>query len=322
MSLNPQTAEFLAMLAANAPADPPPQTPEVSRQGYRGMAEIYGPGPQLQSVKDAVVRSADADIPIRIYKDHDEASAPCLIYMHGGGWVIGDLETHDKECRLLAQKARCTVIAIDYRLGPEAPFPAGHIDCLEVLRAVAGHPEDYGVDPNRIAVGGDSAGGNLAAFLAIAARDEGIPLAFQVLIYPVTDARSYLRGVDQFDYASITENQEGPLLTLEGMRFFLEHTLTSEDPSAEATDWRISPMLATDLAGVAPALVATCGLDPLRDEGNQYAERLMSAGVKTELTEWAGQPHVLFQMSTVTDDGLKLVDHVATKLAEALGIEP
>ena len=166
------------------------------------------------------------------------------------------------------------------------------------------------------------AGGNLAAFLAIAARDEGIPLAFQVLIYPVTDARSYLRGVDQFDYASITENQEGPLLTLEGMRFFLEHTLTSKDPSAEATDWRISPILVADLSGVAPALVATCGLDPLRDEGNQYAERLMSAGVKTELTEWAGQPHVLFQMSTVTDDGLKLVDHVATKLAEALGIEP
>ena len=132
-------------------------------------------------------------------------------------------------------------------LGRKHPFPAGHLDCLEVLRAVAGHPEDYGVDPNRIAVGGDSAGGNLAAFFAIAARDEGIPLAFQVLIYPVTDARSYLRGVDQFDYASITENQEGPLLTLEGMRFFLEHTLTSEDPSAEATDWRISPILAADL---------------------------------------------------------------------------
>ena len=198
--------------------------------------------------------------------------------------MIGDLETHDKEARLLAKKTRCTVIAIDYRLGPEAPFPSGHLDCLEVLRAVAGHPEDYGVDPKRIAVGGDSAGGNLAAFLAIAARDEGIPLAFQVLIYPVTDARSYLRGVDQFNYASITDNQEGPLLTLEGMRFFLEHTLTSEDPNTEATDWRISPMLATDLAGVAPALVATCGLDPLRDEGNQYAERLMSAGVKTELT--------------------------------------
>lgn len=286
------------------------------------MAKICGPGPQLKSVKEAMVRSADANVPIRIYKDHNEASAPCLLYMHGGGWVIGDLETHDKECRLLAQKVRCTVIAIDYRLGPEAPFPAGHLDCLEVLRAVAGHPEDYGVDAKRIAVGGDSAGGNLAAFLAIAARDEGIQLALQVLIYPVTDARSYLRGVDEFDYASISENQEGPLLTLEGMRFFLEHTLTSEDPSAEAADWRISPMLATDLTGVAPALVATCGLDPLRDEGNQYAERLMGAGAKTELTEWAGQPHLLFQMSTVTDDGQKLVDHVATKLAEALGIDP
>ena len=319
MPVNPQTADFLAMLAANAPADPPPQTPEVSRQGYLGMAEVLGPGPELASVSDQVVRSAAADIPIRIYKDHDSSNAPCVIYLHGGGWVIGDLDTHDKECRYLAQKAKCTVIAVHYRLGPEAPFPAGHEDCLEVLRAVTGHPEDYGIDASKVAVAGDSAGGNLAAYLAIAARDEGIALALQVLIYPVTDARSYLRSVETFAYPSITENAEGPLLTLEGMRFFAENTLLSDDPAKEAKDWRISPILAESLEGVARAVVATCELDPLRDEGNRYAERLMTAGVKTELTQWAGQPHVLFQMSTITDDGMKLMNHVAAKLMEAFG---
>ena len=179
--------------------------------------------------------------------------APCLIYYHAGGWVIGDLDTHDHQCRQLAQLSQATIISVDYRLAPEHPFPSGHVDSLDALRYIANNPDSFNIDPGKIAIGGDSAGGNLAAYLAICAREESIPLVLQILLYPVTDARSYLDGVDTFLYPSINENIDSPILTLETMRFFARETLSGLDHEKTVSDWRLSPILAEDLSNLAPA---------------------------------------------------------------------
>lgn len=316
MAINPQTAAFLAQLAAGVdPEAPvPPLAPETSRAGYLAMASVFGVGPDLARVKNDTIHNETIAIPIRIYQSTTEPNQPCVLYFHGGGWVIGDLDTHDKECRFLAAKIGCTVISTHYRLAPEHPFPAGHDDCLAVLRHVYHQGQVLGIDTSRIAVAGDSAGGGIAAFLAIHARDEGIPLARQVLMYPVTDTRSYLAGQQTFAYSSISENAAGPVLTLETMQFFVTETTRNQNAEAAANNWRLSPIVAEDLTGLAPAMVATCELDPLRDEGNAYAKRLEDAGNSVLHKEWPGQPHVLLQMATVIDDGMALMDWVCETL--------
>jgi acetyl esterase len=319
MALNPQTAAFLAQLAAGADpeAAPIPLSPETSRAGYLGIAAAFGPGPSIQSVRDVTIPGSQGSIPLRIYQDHDKTMAPCLLYYHAGGWVIGDLDTHDHQCRQLAQFSQATIISVDYRLAPEHPFPAGHVDSLDALRYIANNPDSFNIDPERIAIGGDSAGGNLAAYLAICAREESISLVLQILLYPVTDARSYLDDVDTFLYPSINENIDSPLLTLETMRFFARETLCGLDHEKTVSDWRLSPILAEDLSNLAPAYIAVCEYDPLRDEGIAYATRLTEFGTSVNLSNWQGQIHLLMQLAPVIDDGHSLLEEVVVALRTA-----
>lgn len=318
MTLNPETAAFLAKLATgvdpNAPAPEP--TPASSRAGYLGIASALGPGPALEAVTDETIPGSLGSIPVRIYRDHSESCAPCLVYYHAGGWVIGDLDTHDHQCRQLAQRTKATIIAVDYRLAPEHPFPASHTDCMDALRYIAKNPDQFDIDAARIAVGGDSAGGNLAAVVAIAAKAEKIPLVFQLLLYPVTDSRSYCSDVTTFDYPSISENADSPLLKLATMQFFVDHLLAGQ-ASELTTDWRLSPILVEDLTDLAPAYIGVCELDPLRDEGIAYGNRLRAAGVDVTVSNWPGQVHLLMQLAPVTPDGVALLEDVAQHLKQA-----
>ena len=315
MTLNPETAAFLGQLAAgvdpNAPVPTP--TPASSRAGYLGIAALLGPGPSILEVKNDTIPGSLGPIPIRIYRDHAQTDAPCLVYYHAGGWVIGDLDTHEHQSRQLARLTQATVISVDYRLAPEHPFPAGHVDSLDALTFIYENPKLFGINPEKIAVGGDSAGGNLAAYLAIAAKQVKIPLVMQLLLYPVTDSRSYLPNVDTFSYPSILDNADSPLLKLSTMHFFVQELLSGQDPSV-VSDWRLSPMLYEDLQGLAPAYIGVCELDPLRDEGIAYGERLQAAGVEVSLSNWPGQVHLLMQLAPVTSDGhallMDVVDHL------------
>jgi len=303
-----QTDEFLAGLAA-ANADGPSrseQTPEQVRLGYLGLSSILGSGPELEEVVDSHINQ----IPIRIYRPETRENAPCVLFFHGGGWVIGDLQTHDRECRKVAQGANCTVIAVDYRLGPEHPFPAAHDDCLAVLKYVYQHASSFRINKQKIALVGESAGGSLTAYLALEARDLGIPIVKQVMLYPVTDARPYAPGSTIEPTSSALENALGPLLTRETMDFFIRYTCAGIDATEACRDWRLSPLLATDHSNLAPAFIATCELDPLCDEGNAYADKLQQAGVDVEHKCWQGQPHSLMQFSNVLDAGQALMKEI------------
>ncbi|HIG00948.1 MAG TPA: alpha/beta hydrolase, partial [Myxococcales bacterium] len=221
-----------------------------------------------------------------------------------GGFVIGDLDTHDGTCRELAVGAECLVVSVDYRLAPEHPFPAAPEDCYAATAWLAEHCAELGGDPARLAVGGDSAGGNLAAAVALMARERGgPPLAHQLLIYPVTDYG--------FDTASYRENAEGYMLTRPLMEWFWNHYLA--DP-AQGDNELASPLRAASLAQLPPATVITAEFDPLRDEGEAYAQRLSEAGVKTEMTRYDGVFHGFFGMGAAIDKAKQAVDEACTAL--------
>ncbi len=310
MPLNPQTAAFFSALAAGAEGHPATheQEPSEARQGYRALAESLGPGPEVGEILN---QSIPGGIPVRIYKpvaaSKSESGCPALIFFHGGGWVIGDLDTHDRECRHLCVGAGCLVISVDYRLAPEHPFPAGHDDCWAATLWLFEHAHELGVDKMKIAVGGDSAGGNLAAFVALKARDENLPLVLQLLIYPATDLRGHDAEYQGERFASLIENADAPVLTRASLEYFSRHLAGTQDQQTVAADWRMSPLLAESHEGVAPAFIATCEFDPIRDEGNAYAEILLRSGVAIQHKEWPGQPHLLFQLSPVLDDGKALL---------------
>jgi acetyl esterase len=202
---------------------------------------------------------------------------------------------------------------------PEHPFPSGHVDSLDALRYISNNPDSVNIDPGKIAIGGDSDDGNLAAYLPICARKESIPLVLQILLYPVTDARSYLDDVNTFLYPSINENINSPLLTLETMRFFARETLSGLDHEKTVSDWRLSPILAEDLSNLAPAYIAVCEYDPLRDEGIAYVTRLTEFGTSVNLSNWQGQIHLLMQLAPVTDDGQSSRDETVLALKTAFG---
>jgi acetyl esterase len=238
-------------------------------------------------VSDRTIPGPAGDIRIRIYTPSEgEAPWPCLVYLHGGGWVICTLDSHDTICRMVANRAACRVVSVDYRLSPEHKFPAPFDDCYAAVQWVHDNAAELGVDPDRLAVGGDSAGGNLSASVAIKARDEGgPPLRYQLLVYPVTD--------HNFDTASYSENGDGYLLTADMMRWFWDHYLASPDHGANPI---ASPLRADNLAGLPPAMVITAEFDPLRDEGEAYAARLEEAGVPVDHTRYDGQIHAFWQM--------------------------
>ena len=289
---HPQVAQVLER-AARSPLPPyHAVTPFVARRIYRDTRAALSPKPE--AVEEARLLVADGPVALRAYRPagakKDEA-LPALVYYHGGGWTIGDLDTHDTLCRQLANGARCAVFAVDYRLAPEHPFPAAVDDCIAATSYVARNAAKLGIDPARIAVGGDSAGGNLAAVVSLHARDHGGPrLAFQLLIYPATDQR--LR------HASHRENAEGYLLTRQSIDFFRGCYLPR---AADYEDWRASPLLSKSLQGLPPALVITTGFDPLRDEGNEYAARLQAEGVGVKLRQYDDMVHGFVLFGGVVD---------------------
>jgi acetyl esterase len=233
---------------------------------------------------------------------------PVLVYFHGGGWTIGDLDTHDVVCRQLAVESGCAVVSVDYRLGPEHRFPAAVDDCVAAVRWVREQAAALKVDPAKVAVGGDSAGGNLAAVVSLALRDAGDPpLAFQLLIYPATDMRA--------GAPSHTTNGQGYMLTRDSIAYYRGHYIA--DP-AQWTDWRASPLLAASHAGLPPALVLTAGFDPLRDEGLQYADALSTAGVPTQYVCFERQIHGFITMGRVLDEANTALALCGSALRRAL----
>jgi len=312
VSYKPDTAAFIAQLEAASAGAPKTHDlePFEARNGYRALAHMLGPGPAVEGgVSEFVIEERDLEIPVRVYKPSKSENLPVLVFFHGGGWVIGDLETHDKECRLLCNNGECIVVAVDYRLAPEHMFPAAVDDCWAALSWVKSNATLFGGDPERIAVGGDSAGGNLAAVIALLARDNELDLRLQLLVYPASDARVWHQSYD--------ENGAGFFLPMETMRWFYNHYLGENIGGDLAGDWRVSPAAAASHSGLAPAYIVTCERDPLRDEGNEYAERLKSAGVTVTHRQFDGQPHVLFQLANQTEDGANLLIECGQVLRKA-----
>ncbi len=310
--LHPQARALLRLMEEKGV--PPTHTlaPEQARAFYRERRTFTQPDPpEVASVRDLEAGGPAGPIPLRSYRpagSRAEAVLPVLVYYHGGGWVIGDLDTHDVLCRQLCNLSGCAVVAVDYRLGPEQRFPAAVDDALAATRWVRSNAASLQVDAARLAVGGDSAGGNLAAVVALAARDAGdLPLAFQLLIYPATDQR---RG-----WPSHAANGQGYLLTKESMDYYHDHYIA--DP-AQDLDWRASPLLHANHAKLPPAFVLTAGYDPLRDEGVQYAHKLSEAGNRAALVNFERQIHGFITMGRVIDEANVAVQLCAAQLKQAL----
>ena len=294
--LHPQARALMDLMIERGVPPTHTLTPAEARRFYRERRSFTQPAPpEVAAVRELTANGPHGDIPLRLYRPIGSASndmLPVLVYFHGGGWVIGDLDTHDTLCRELANGSGACVVAVDYRMGPEHRFPAAVDDAFAATAWVRRQADDLRIDPARMAVGGDSAGGNLAAVVAIAARDAGdLPLAFQLLIYPGTDQR---RGS-----ASHQALGEGYLLTNDTMAYFIGHYIA--DP-AQYLDWRASPLLHTDLAGLPPAFVITAGYDPLRDEGLAYAQRLSEGGNRASQVCFERQIHGFITMGRVIDE--------------------
>ena len=310
--LHPQARALLDLMEQRG--IPPVHTlsPADARRFYLERRHITQPvPPEMGQVRTLQCPGPHGAIDLRLYRPlgvAGDVALPVLVYYHGGGWVIGDLDTHDTLCRGLAQGAGVAVVSVDYRLAPEHRFPRAVDDCVAATRWVHAQASSLGVDATRIAVGGDSAGGNLAAVVSIAARDAGdLPLAFQMLIYPATDQRRIA--------PSHTRNAEGYLLTRESMNYYHDHYLP--DP-AQDLDWRASPLLHPDLSQLPPALVLTAGYDPLRDEGIEYAQALTAAGNRAVQISFERQIHGFITMGKVLDEANAAVAICAAQLRAAL----
>jgi acetyl esterase len=278
-----------------------------ARETAVAMTSMQGPVESVARVEDRTLVGPGGALPVRIYVPFGNGPFPVLMYFHGGGWVIGDIESSDGLCRTLAGEAACIVVSVDYRLAPEHRFPAAAEDAYHATLWVATEASRFGGDPSRIAVSGDSAGGNLAAVVALMARDRGKPpLKFQLLIYPVTDA-----GCDTPSYS---ENSEDYFLTKEAMLWFWGHYAPTQ---ADRSHPYASPLRASNLADLPPALVITAEYDPLRDEGEIYASRMRAAGTPVECTRYDGMIHGFFTMSGLLDKGKAAIRQAAAALRAA-----
>ena len=309
--LDPQTQALLKAIVDNGIPPVHTLTPAQARDFYLKRRALTQPeGVAVGEIRELRIDGPAGDLPARLYKP-ETASAkplPVLMYFHGGGFVIGNIETHDSLCRQLCQEAGCVVVSVDYRLAPEHVFPAAADDCIAATRWVHAQAAKLGIDPAKIAVGGDSAGGQLAAVVALALRDDPtIDLAFQLLIYPVTDG--FMQS------PSIQSNGEGYMLTKDSLAFYYNHYFPDE---AARSDWRGSPLLATDHSGLPPALVLTAGFDPLRDEGRSYADALSKAGVPTHYVCFERQIHGFLPMGKVISEANLAVSTCAAALRSAL----
>lgn len=307
MPLDPQTQAMIASVAGGKPVEQ--MTVQEMREALELRAKLTGGTPEpVAEVSAREVPGPGGPIPVRVYVPSSaEAGAPALVYFHGGGWVRGSLGTHDHVCRTLANGAACVVVSVDYRMAPEHVFPAAVDDSLAATRWVVEHAAELGVDPRRIAVGGDSAGGNLAAVVALLLRDAGETLlVHQLLVYPVIDRN--------FETRSYSENADGFMLTREAMRYYWR---TYQPDESQADDPRACPIRASSHAGLPPALIITAEFDPLRDEGRAYADRLRAAGTPVEYHEYPGVVHGFFSSAGVIDRGKEALQEAAAALREA-----
>jgi acetyl esterase len=312
-AIDPNFQSLLEAQAKEAAANPLPPIeelpPEMVRAGYRMQRQSQDQNaPKDLDVRDFAVPGPHGDIPVRFYEPHGLAKpSGLLVYYHGGGWTIGDLETHDGHCRRMAAWGHCRVMAVDYRLAPEHAFPKGHDDALAAAKYAFDRCAELGVDPKRIAVGGDSAGGNLAASVALDLRDDpDRQLAFQLLLYPAV--------TDEWETAS-RKTLDGPILTFQAMRWFEKMLGAAGHPEAH----RLSPMRAESLRGLPPALVVTAGHDCLKDEGAAYAERLADAGVTARHVEYPHLPHDFYIMADVSPAVIATAKETAAALKAAIG---
>ena len=289
--------------------------PNEARAYVEGLREEPPPFEGLCEVQDEAVQGADADgswhgrdVPIRIYRPPNAPNpSPALVYFHGGGWVLGSLDSHDVTCQLLAEDGGFTVVSVDYRLAPEHPFPAAVSDAVASYRHVVADHERLGLDPDRIAVGGDSAGGNLAAVVCDVTREDRLPPAFQLLIYPVCDVSREHPSYELFS--------EGFMMTSDEMRWFIRHYIRRED---QKEDPRVSPLLAHDLKGLPPACMVIAGFDPLRDEGLAYAEKLEAAGVDVTLQKHLGLHHGFFSLGHILPPARNAIRRAAGSVRRGL----
>jgi acetyl esterase len=303
ITMDPQVRAYLDAVAASG--IPPVQelTPAEARRNAEVAAPLLaGPPPPLHRVEDRVI----AGVPVRVYAPAAAGPLPVVTYFHGGGWVVCSLDTHDPVCRRMAAATPCLVVAVDYRLAPEHGFPAAVDDCWTVTSWLSANAGKLGGDRERLAVAGDSAGGNLAAVMAMRARDAGIRLRHQLLVYPVTDC--------DLDTESSLANATGYGLTRDAMAWYWGHYVP--DPAAR-THPDASPLRAGSLAGVAPATVVVCELDPLRDEGVAYARKLKAGGVPARISTYGGMIHGFIRMYAVIDRSQDLSDEIAQSLSEA-----
>ena len=301
MPLHAQTA---AVLEFRRQLGLPPMhelSPAQARESYRAMR--VPSTIELHEIRDIEA----GGVKCRLYRSSAATTAPLLIYYHGGGWVIGDLDTHDDICRKLARDAHCSVIAVDYRLAPEHPAPAALDDCVAATQWIFANAKSLGIDAARIAIGGDSAGGNLAALVAMHADVKPV---FQLLVYPAVDAR--------MGQPSHKDNAHGYLLTADSMKWFLNHYLQGDEK--KKFDPKVSPLLSSDemLKKSPPTLVITAEFDPLRDEGEEYAAKLASLGVTTSMVRFNGQIHAFFSMSELLDDAAAAIALSASYLRKYL----
>lgn len=310
MNLDPQAAEILKLIDnSDAPALGEGSVQE-GREGFARMTELLGiQAPPVQTIREIQIPGPNGDIRSLVITPNtsQEGPLPVLIYYHGGGWVIGSPETHRKEACYYADKAECIVVLPDYRLAPEHVFPAAPEDCYAVLQWVANEAESIGGDSSRIAVGGDSAGGNLSAVVAQIARDrKGPEIALQLLIYPATRMGATTQSYEDF--------QDGYFLTAKAMKWFFSHYLS------QAGDWDdllASPLLAANFLNLPPAYVMTAGFDPLRDEGKAYADKLTMAGVPVEYVCYEHQIHGFASLAGALDEGKQFLDEASQALRRA-----
>jgi acetyl esterase len=311
MPLDPQAQ---ALLEAGAGATPVElMSIEEGRAALEERVRLTGGQPSpVERVYDTSADGPAGPVRVRVYHPRPAQRLPGVVFIHGGGWVRGSLQTHDIACRALANAAECVVVSVDYRMAPEHKFPAAIDDSFAATRWVAEHAADLGIDASRLAVAGDSAGGQLAAAVALLARaSDGPRLACQILIYPVTD--------HNLDTRSYVSNATGYGLTREAMRFYWQHYLRSD---ADGDDPRASPLRASDLSGLPPALVITAEYDPLCDEGRAYADRLRDAGVPVTYSEYAGLTHGFVTSMGAIDRGHDAVREMAGALRSAFAAVP
>ena len=311
MPLDPQARALLDQMAAAGGQPLSSLSVEDSRQAVLAFPQLGGDPEPVAEVEDRDLPGPDGAIPVRIYTPAGNGPFPVLVFFHGGGWVVCDLDTHDPVCRSLARAAECIVVSVGYRLAPEHKFPAAADDCYAASQWVMNNTPLINGDPERVAVGGDSAGGNLAAVVTLMARDLGgrAPI-FQLLVYPATD---YLPGTPSYE-----ENADGYFLTRDDMVWFWNHYLNGE---ADAANPYVSPMRAASLTGLPPALVITAEFDPLRDEGELYAARLQESGVAAALVRYDGMIHGFFSMAGVLDQGRNALELAAAHLRSAFAVE-